>query len=75
MFLSYDYEDLIYELLRDCLEFNKTEDDFLYIERDWDREPYHPIIDYSFDPLDVPHEKVLIKYVLEEMREMNKLIR
>lgn len=74
MNISYDYTELLEELKSDIIEFNKDEMDFIYIERDWYRELYKPIIDYSFEPLDVPHEKLKIILVLEEMEEMNRLI-
>lgn len=72
MFLS-NYDYLLAELLADCHEFNKAEDDFIYVLRDWDK-PYNPIIGYSFDPinaLNVLDQKLSIKFVIWELKEMN----
>ena len=74
MKISYDYTELLEELMSDIIEFNKDEMDFIYIERDWDRELYQPIIDYSFEPLEVRHEKLKVILVLEEMENMNRII-
>lgn len=68
MFLSmYDY--LLAELLEDCHELNKNEDDFIYVIRD-----RYKIVGYSFDPIkaiNVLDEKLSIKFVIWELKEMN----
>lgn len=81
MFLSYDYEELLQELLSDLIEFGFSEDDTIYIVRGEERFGYRPIIDYYLrkehieeDDINNVEKRKAID-VINEMKEMNKIIR
>lgn len=68
MVLKSDCDYLLEEILRDCREFNKTEDDFIYLERSWKSKN---IINYSFDPIDAPHERTKVKFAIGKLNLLN----
>lgn len=81
MFLSYDYEELLKELLSDLTEFGFSEEDTIYIVRGEERFGYRPIIDYflkkeHIEESDIDNvEKRKAIDVVNEMKEMDKIIR
>lgn len=81
MFLSYDYEELLQELLSDLTEFGFNEEDTIYIVRGEERFGYRPIIDYFLrkehiekDDINNVEKRKAID-VVNEMKEMDKIIR
>lgn len=81
MFLSYDYEELLKELLSDLTEFGFNSDDTIYIVRGEEMYGYRPIIDYFLrkehieeDDIDNVEKRKVID-VVNEMKEMDKIIR
>lgn len=87
MKISYDYEDLIKEIQIDLINGDLSMNDKIDVVRERvhykGQEVYQAIVDYGFDGVGVPFnemkdgdikEKMLVKDVLKEMEEMNRLL-
>lgn len=81
MFLSYDYEELLIELVDDLMSIGADEDDTIYIVRGEEKFGYKPITDYYLREkhiLDDDKDKVekkKVRDVVKEMYNMNKIIK
>ena len=87
--LSYDYEELMMELKSDIEEFDIEQEAYIYIVRDEEftethfligtTKSYKPIIDYYLSYEEIENrdynyaERLTVKNVLNEMKEMNEM--